>query len=59
MKKPNWQIKFRDLPEIPIQKRWEKGFNHTLEQRLSQKLIQGGTTFFIFITAVMDNALNL
>ena len=42
MKKPNWQTKFKNLPEIPVEKRWEKGFTHTLEQRLSQKLIQGG-----------------
>lgn len=41
MKKPKWQKRFKDLPEIPFSKQWEKGYTYTLEQRISNKLIQG------------------
>lgn len=39
MKRPNWQIDFRNLPTIPNSKRWIKGENETLEQRISKKLV--------------------
>lgn len=35
---PNWQIKFRDLPEIPQHKKWRKNSYSTLEQDISNKL---------------------
>ena len=34
----NWQLNFRDLPEIPKHKRWVKGSFSTLEQDISRKL---------------------
>jgi hypothetical protein len=40
MKKPNWQIKFRDLPEIPEIKKWIDGQRFTKEQEISFKLLQ-------------------
>ena len=39
MKKPNWQIKFRDLPEIPLFKKWSDGNKMTVEQSISFKLL--------------------
>ena len=38
MKKPNWQIVFRDLPEIPKSKLWLANGNGTLEHIISRKL---------------------
>lgn len=43
MKKPNWQTKFRDLPEIPKAKIWLKGESYTLEQKIAFKLMNGKT----------------
>ena len=40
MKKPNWQIKFKDLPEIPEIKKWINGQRFTKEQEISFKLLQ-------------------
>jgi hypothetical protein len=36
---PNWQSTFRDLPEIPEHKKWEKGVRATKEQAISTKLM--------------------
>lgn len=43
MKKPNWQSKFRELPEIPNSKKWIAGENGTLEQKITLKLISNQT----------------
>ena len=43
MKKPNWQLRFKDLPEIPNSKRWISGKRETLEQTISKKLLFGET----------------
>lgn len=40
MKKPNWQIKFRNLPEIPEIKKWIDGQRFTKEQEISFRLLQ-------------------
>ncbi|ASE61586.1 MULTISPECIES: hypothetical protein [Chryseobacterium] len=40
MIKPNWQLKFRDLPEIPPLKRWIDGAHYTKEQNISFRLLQ-------------------
>ena len=39
MRKPKWQSKFRNLPEIPESKKWIKGENGTLEQKITFQLI--------------------
>lgn len=44
MKKPNWQIKFKDLPEIPEIKKWIDGQRFTKEQEISYKLRQNQST---------------
>ncbi|MDM1410716.1 hypothetical protein HX038_08100 [Myroides odoratimimus] len=41
MKKPKWQKKFRNLPEIPTAKHWIKDEANTLEQQITLKLITG------------------
>ncbi|WP_367769184.1 hypothetical protein AB3G33_10695 [Flavobacterium sp. WC2421] len=41
MKKPKWQINFRDLPEIPKSKLWLPGGKETLEHVISKKLFIG------------------
>lgn len=38
MKKPKWQIQFRDLPEIPTSKLWLPSGKATLEHSISRKL---------------------
>lgn len=38
MKRPKWQIKFKDLPIIPKSKRWINGDPETMEHRISKKL---------------------
>lgn len=38
MQKPNWQIKFKNLPKIPDAKIWDKNSNETLEQRIGKKI---------------------
>lgn len=38
MKKPKWQLTFRDLPEIPKSKLWLQNGKGTLEQIISRKL---------------------
>ena len=40
MIRPNWQLKFRDLPEIPPLKRWRDGVHFTQEQNISFKIFQ-------------------
>lgn len=41
MEKPNWQLKFKNLPEIPIEKRWNSD-GTTTEQILTQKILKEG-----------------
>lgn len=55
MDKPNWQLKFQHLPEIPEHKLWRDGKNLTLEQELSfklthQKLTPEEETIFVGLT---------
>jgi hypothetical protein len=38
---PNWQLKFKSLPEIPESKQWQNGLNSTIEQTILIKLLQG------------------
>lgn len=37
--RPNWQVAFQGLPEIPNYKRWVKGSYTTIEQDISLKLL--------------------
>jgi len=37
--KPDWQIKFRDFPEIHYSKRWREGRINTKEHEISFKLM--------------------
>lgn len=39
MSRPDWQLNFRDLPEIPLLKRWNSGMHITQEQSISYKLL--------------------
>ena len=41
MKKPNWKITFRNLPEIPDSKRWIKNGRFTPEISIVEKLRLG------------------
>jgi len=36
---PNWQSKFRELPQMPSSKRWTNGLNFTAEQNIIFKLL--------------------
>lgn len=43
MLKPNWQKKFKNLPEIPQSKTWNEYSHTTLEQNITQKILKEGT----------------
>lgn len=42
MQKPNWQNKFKNLPEIPNAKKWDHNSHDTLEQRITKKIYTEG-----------------
>jgi hypothetical protein len=42
MIQPNWQLNFRNLPTIPLLKRWVPGQMMTMEQIIMQKAVMGG-----------------
>lgn len=41
MEKPDWQLKFKNLPQIPLEKRWNSE-STTTEQKLTQKILKEG-----------------
>ncbi|WP_116786861.1 hypothetical protein [Flavobacterium psychrotrophum] len=41
LKKPHWQINFKDLPTIPLAKRWLKDNSGTQEHIITRKMFEG------------------
>ena len=38
----DWQLNFRELPQIPVYKRWDKTGKSTIEQAILNKILNGG-----------------